>query len=629
MKAGLLNFANNQAALGLEITDDDLRAEACRSLIASSGGTEPLTYEVMASWFKEMIMCPDDTLWLEDVKRKAGLLEDATLKQGKASDCSAEAAGIDIDDREAVDKYCELERRLADHVNGQKALGLTPTDNELKAAGCRMVLEYDRMYSVVHSATAATWFCDQIMGSNSWLKNFRERMGLPPSSQMEVADSESNGNTSTDRSIHTSLRLEKELAEFVKTQLALGVIPSDSALQRQARLIIYEVDDGFFQTLADDTTWLLRFKQAHGITALTEANSAVTAPPQSIQSQQHSSNPSRPLYTLQDSKCYRRLELELARFAASCMSPHAPHPHIPSDDEIRRQARWILYNDDNPWNQTAVDNAEWLLRFKRSNGLAPPNGRAMPTRFADIDMHFGGTGLTPPSISDDDLVSLAPLHSPSTQAAIDARTRAMNMKLNFGGPDAAADVDCGCGLDNNPNKKSHMQAPNMSPLPLYPRANPMRTSIPRVPVSTVFCSWDLEAGLAGYARARGGSVSDGELRARAREITGTERTPADEAELLAKFREVYSLNGVNENAKSTKNSRPQTNGNAMRGAKQSGSRQQRGSGTAVTAPKSSRPATSSVVWMGGERGLRGPSQGTSKTAEPRGYEGQIDPALLA
>ncbi|KAJ0300803.1 hypothetical protein Brms1b_012685 [Colletotrichum noveboracense] len=52
------------------------------------------------------------------------------------------------------------------------------------------------------------------------------------------------------------------------------------------------------------------------------------------------------------------------------MSPNNPNSHIPTDEEIRHQARWVLYDDDDPWNQTPADVEEWLLKFKKDVGLA-------------------------------------------------------------------------------------------------------------------------------------------------------------------------------------------------------------------------------------------------------------------
>lgn len=40
-----------------------------------------------------------------------------------------------------------------------------------------------------------------------------------------------------------------------------------------------------------------------------------------------------------------------------------------TDDALRRQARLILYGDDDPWNQTPADNSQWLEMFKADYGL--------------------------------------------------------------------------------------------------------------------------------------------------------------------------------------------------------------------------------------------------------------------
>ncbi|KAL1306241.1 hypothetical protein AAFC00_004331 [Neodothiora populina] len=40
-----------------------------------------------------------------------------------------------------------------------------------------------------------------------------------------------------------------------------------------------------------------------------------------------------------------------------------------TDEMLQKQARLILYDDPDPWNQTAADNPEWLDLFKRAHGL--------------------------------------------------------------------------------------------------------------------------------------------------------------------------------------------------------------------------------------------------------------------
>lgn len=41
------------------------------------------------------------------------------------------------------------------------------------------------------------------------------------------------------------------------------------------------------------------------------------------------------------------------------------------DDCIQREARSFVYADEDPWNQTAADNADWLQLFKDGMGLGP------------------------------------------------------------------------------------------------------------------------------------------------------------------------------------------------------------------------------------------------------------------
>jgi len=59
--------------------------------------------------------------------------------------------------------------------------------------------------------------------------------------------------------------LTLRLGSYVKEQLQLGILPTDEMLQRQARLILYESDDHWNQTAADNKEWLELFKKAHGL----------------------------------------------------------------------------------------------------------------------------------------------------------------------------------------------------------------------------------------------------------------------------------------------------------------------------------------------------------------------------
>lgn len=59
--------------------------------------------------------------------------------------------------------------------------------------------------------------------------------------------------------------LTLRLGKFAKQQVALGITLTDEMLQREAREILYQGDDPWNQTAADNPEWLTLFKKAHGL----------------------------------------------------------------------------------------------------------------------------------------------------------------------------------------------------------------------------------------------------------------------------------------------------------------------------------------------------------------------------
>ncbi|KAF3041390.1 hypothetical protein E8E12_009350 [Didymella heteroderae] len=71
---------------------------------------------------------------------------------------------------------------------------------------------------------------------------------------------------------------------------------------------------------------------------------------------------------------FRLFTGDLRRWVLATMSPSNPGCHVPSDAEIQHHARWIMYESDDPWNQTAADHPEWLWRFKKDLGIPQEEG---------------------------------------------------------------------------------------------------------------------------------------------------------------------------------------------------------------------------------------------------------------
>jgi hypothetical protein len=63
-----------------------------------------------------------------------------------------------------------------------------------------------------------------------------------------------------------------------------------------------------------------------------------------------------------------------------------------TDELLQREARCIVYGDDDPWNQTAADNPQWLNLFKQGHSIMPTNDQ--PQDWAILNQ--AGTELNTP-----------------------------------------------------------------------------------------------------------------------------------------------------------------------------------------------------------------------------------------
>lgn len=159
---------------------------------------------------------------------------------------------------------------------------------------------------------------------------------------------------------------------------------------------------------------------------------------------------------------------------------------------------------DDPWNQTAADNFEWLQRFKRDVGILPADsgpglGNPKDAAWAPIS---GGTGFAPPYVAPNPAATIEPLASNPTILLRDAR-------------------------------------------PFEPAASTanrfLKSFTRRYPApAKVFCSRELESGLTEYVRREVGRTgvfpSDDHLRERARQIMAMQKTSCDDPVLLERFK---------------------------------------------------------------------------------------------
>ncbi|KAH8680782.1 hypothetical protein BX600DRAFT_445056 [Xylariales sp. PMI_506] len=494
-------------------TDDEMRHEACRIIF----GAEVLSQNPAhssSSWLRDIMLANDE------VTKRA-------MFQPVRKQSENRIASLRINGKDNIFDRCELETQLQEFVTGKELLGLTAMDQELQHEACKIIGRMEER-SVNPSEDIANWLIRLINASPKWLRDFRKRARLPRSEDIAAGNERSKDLTLIDSTVHNYSRLDRELGEFLHVQRSIGLEPSDLDLQRQARLIIYDNDDDWNQTAADDAEWLTSFKQRYPLnsvaTSTTDVSPTVphTGPFQfsPIVSQQGNTlgtavnsatnivPPARPLrpgpFFLNDANCFHRLAKGLKRFVASTMSANNPNCHVPTDKELQHQARWIVYDDDDPWNQTAADNVEWLQRFKREAGILPPeSGPGLPLDAISWAESGGGTGFAPPYIAPNPNASIEPL---TENPKVFCREYTKPFE-----PDAAT--------------ANHFLA---SLKQRYPAP------------AKVFCSRELENGLTEYVKRELGRTGimpmDEELRLRARQILGLSKTAADDSILLDKFK---------------------------------------------------------------------------------------------
>ncbi|KAK3956224.1 hypothetical protein QBC32DRAFT_157034 [Pseudoneurospora amorphoporcata] len=547
IKSELMYYlANERDIKGRVPTDEELQIEACRIIYAAEVQSNQ-SISAIPSWLRDLLLSS------EPLALQARMAPIRSANESRQSVLRINGKGNIFEDD-------PMERELHEYVKARRLLGLTAMDGELQYEACNIIGRMEESSSHP-SEDVANFLLRLIYGSASWLAEFRQRAVLPRSEDVCDEARRSTDPSKIDSTIHNYSRLERELAEFLHMQRSMGIEPTDMDLQNKARIIIYECDDSWNQTAADNTDWLTAFKQRH-VSPEASAVALATFEPLTISSV--SQNRFTPLmdmttwmstscfggprnpslgsigtptfdtaagidghigktnnavkigpYFFNDANCYRRLARELGAYVASVKSPNSPDCHIPSDKELQRQARWILYQDDDPWNQTAADNAEWLRRFKRDVGILTHSSLPGLPECTQWSAAQGGSGFEPPYLFPNPNAQV-------TTVETDIPIKMKEAKRIF---------------------VAERQTANK-----YVRGFKTRWQRPAV----VFCSRELEKGLVEFVTGcvmgtgdeggGGGGTrgmmfpSDEAIRAKAREIQKMSTTSADDAVLLEKFK---------------------------------------------------------------------------------------------
>jgi hypothetical protein len=231
---------------------------------------------------------PNASSWLRDILMGTeDIAKEAQMRPMKTA-ARSRFTDLRIHGKSNIFEDCTLEASLRQYVDMLRMLNLEISDDELQREACSIIN---------HMPDASPMFANLLVAlvfrSTTWLTPFRLRMGLPT-----VEASLCPNNTSNDVSIDS-----RHLPDLTDIRIS-------------------------------------------GMAKDTQANDATTNPIRTTQLPDRANVrvQEQRVMSLNDGNMYRGLTRDLSRFVASVMSPLNPNQHIPTDEELQFQARWIMYD---------------------------------------------------------------------------------------------------------------------------------------------------------------------------------------------------------------------------------------------------------------------------------------------
>lgn len=285
-----------------------IQFEACRIIFAS----DALSNKDCSASQRD-----GDESWLRDlIMSDSDIMTEALF--GPLRTASEGVSTLRIYGRDHLFEECQLEAQLRTFVQKQSHAIVTLSDWQIQQEACAIV---HRAEEASHTTLEgfADWVVRTIGANTNWLSAFKIRVGLKIGSESLSA--------SADLAAKSSVELVN-----CSWKSPPGVASSYAS---------FEAHTGSHITRSLDETL---------------AGAAVS---DKYSQSRHSMGPN----------FFRLFASDLKRWVLATMSPFNPGYHVPSDAEIQHHARWIMYESDDPWNQTAADHPEWLRQFKLDLGI--------------------------------------------------------------------------------------------------------------------------------------------------------------------------------------------------------------------------------------------------------------------
>ncbi|KAH0423026.1 C2H2 type zinc finger domain-containing protein [Colletotrichum camelliae] len=305
------------ATQGCLPSDTELHHEACSIILGADViSTQPAS--ATPSWLR-------DAFLLSETANEARLLPLQQIAKSRLSQ-------LKINGKRSIFDQCGLEselRRLVLTQNDQRAI---MCDDKLQDEAASILLRAETC-SPKPSKYCADFLIRAVRTSKLWIEPFRRR--LRPLSNVSVEYEA--GYTPLDANACITSCLEESNATNSLHVEAAGTVEA-------ADLVLNE--EGKSQAIARVS--LPGSNSVHPSNLDEEIPNPNRQPSFTVTSTGGNTNVRQDIhgpFLLNDHNSYTRLAAGLSRFVGATMSPNNPNRHVPTDEELRYQARWMWFNE--------------------------------------------------------------------------------------------------------------------------------------------------------------------------------------------------------------------------------------------------------------------------------------------
>ncbi|GKT91261.1 C2H2 type zinc finger domain-containing protein [Colletotrichum tofieldiae] len=317
-------------------SDNDLVYEGCSIIFGSQFFSPDLTITA-SSWVRDLFMSSTE------MAAKARLRPMNQLTKLRMSQ-------LKIKGKADIFEDCEPESQLCRHLREHMSLGLALSDVDLQQEACAILYRIESS-STNPSRRFAGFLVRLIWGSTEWIVRLRQRaeqaigdsyldFGPNRITLEALADDQLNGFygglAELGQLNGESEKLLAYIGDGERTNSEVGIASSLTPS-------IYSKPAGP-EILGDRFVGDISTASQDLYSRLQTSKTLFAGSGSSLRWSERPRGTGMPFF-LNDPNRYARLARELLRFVASTMSPNNPNKHVPTDEEIRYQARWILYDE--------------------------------------------------------------------------------------------------------------------------------------------------------------------------------------------------------------------------------------------------------------------------------------------